>query len=429
MKIFLVLPESDDTLYSKVFGINFPPVGLAYLSGFLNQKGYKIKIVDMPALNMKSDQFQHLLHSEKPDIVGIYCALTRVNQAINAARISKDEGAFTIFGGPEPSINGKTILLENPCVDAVVRGEGETTFVDLIERVDDGRGLKGVEGITYRDGQKVIANPPRPLIKNLDELPFPAWHLFPIKNYNLFNYFPLLSIASSRGCTFNCGFCAVPEMYQHTWRGRSSENVVDEMEYLVEKYSPSVIFISDDCFMANLTRVEKICDALHKRNLDISWACLSRTDIPLSLMHKMKKSRCIALLFNLESQMINNTEAVKVAFGNAQKAGIIGVANFVFGFPGETYNVCRRNLSFILDLDADHAMFFRNVSNSDLDLGTLNKIEKEAYRAFYLRKSYYLTHVIKNTKLFGLNKVALHFAVRYLKWFIKTLFFVNQLSV
>jgi len=127
--------------------------------------------------------------------------------------------------------------------------------------------------------------------------------------------------------------------------------------------------------------------------------------------------------------MINNTEAVKVAFGNAKKAGIIGVANFVFGFPGETYNTCKRNLSFILDLDADHAMFFRNVSNNDLDLGTLNKIEKEAYRAFYLRKSYYLTHLIKNTKLFGLNKVTLHFSVRYLKWFIKTIFFMNQLSV
>lgn len=427
MKIFLVLPDSNDVLYSRVFGINFPPVGLAYLSGFLDQKDYELRIVDMPALNMKLDQFQHLLRSEKPDVVGIYCALTRVNQAIGAAKISKDEGAFTIFGGPEPSINGKTILLENPCVDAVVRGEGEMAFLDLIERVEDSEDFEGVGGVTYRDGEKVLVNPSRPLIENLDDLPFPAWHLFPIERYNLFSYFPLLSIASSRGCTFNCSFCAVPEMYQHTWRGRSPENVADEMEHLVEKYSPSVVFISDDCFMANLGRLEKICDVFHKRNLDVSWACLSRTDIPLSLMHKMKRARCVALLFNLESQMINNNETIKAAFENAKKAGIIGVANFVFGFPGETHSVCKRNLDFILDLDADHAMFFRNVSNSDLDLSTLNEIEKEAYRAFYLRKSYYLTHLIKSAKLFGLKRVNLHFVIRYVKWFIRTILFMNQL--
>lgn len=427
MKIFLVLPESDDVLYSRVFGINFPPVGLAYLSGFLDYKGHKIKIVDMPTLNMNLDQFRHLLRSEKPDIVGIYCALTRLNQAINVAKISKDEGAFTVFGGPEPSINGKTILSENPCVDAVVRGEGEMAFLDLIERIEDGEGLKGVEGVTYRDGKKLLENSSRLLIKNLDELPFPAWHLFPIERYNLFSYFPLLSIASSRGCTFNCSFCAVPKMYQHTWRGRSPENVADEMEHLVEKYSPSVIFISDDCFMANLGRVEKICDTFHRRNLDVSWACLSRTDIPLPLMHKMKRARCIALLFNLESQMISNTGKIKAAFENAKKAGIIGVANFVFGFPGETYSVCKRNLDFILDLDADHAMFFRNVSNSDIELETLNEIEKEAYRAFYLRKSYYLTHLIRNINRFSLNRVNFHFVIRYLKWFVETIFFVNEL--
>ena len=125
--------------------------------------------------------------------------------------------------------------------------------------------------------------------------------------------------------------------------------------------------------------------------------------------------------------MISNTGKIKTAFENAKKAGIIGVANFVFGFPGETYSVCKRNLDFILDLDADHAMFFRNVSNSDIELETLNEIEKEAYRAFYLRKSYYLTHLIKNTKLFAFNSVNLNFVIRYLKWFTKTIFFVNQL--
>lgn len=429
MKIFLVLPKSDDVLYSRVFGINFPPVGLAYLSGFLDQKGHKVRIVDMSAVNMRLGQLQQLIHTEKPDIVGIYCALTRMNQAIEAAKISKGEGAFTVFGGPEPSIHSKAVLLENPWVDAIVRGEGEITFLDLIKRVDDGECLRGVEGVTFRDDRKIMANPSRNLIKNLDGLPFPAWHLFPIEKYNLFSYFPLLSLTSSRGCTFNCNFCAVPEMYQHTWRCRSPENITDEMEHLVEQYSPSVVFFSDDCFTANLRRVEKICGVLHSRDLDVSWACLSRTDIPLSLMRKMKRASCIALLFNLESQMINNVQSIKAAFQNAEKAGIIGVANFVFGFPGETYCVCERNLNFILDLDADHAMFFRNVSNSDLDIASLNKMETQAYRAFYLRKSYYLKHLIRSTKLIGSNRKNLQFAIRYLRWFVRMIFFVNRLKV
>lgn len=427
MKICLVLPPSDDVLYANVFGIHLPPTGLAYLAGFLDEAGYEVIIVDMAAQNLGWTEFDRVISAEKPAVVGIYCALTRVEQALKVSEISKRNGAFTVLGGPEPTMNGK-VILSNKYVDAVVRGEGELTFLNLVQKVEEKGNLKTVKGISYKDNDRIIVNPTRPLIENLEKLPFPPWNIFPISKYRIFGYVPLLSLASSRGCLLNCDFCAVPQMYQHTWRGRSPENVVDELEYLTSQYNPSIIFFSDDSFMANLKRVEEICDEIQRRKLDFFWLCLARTDISLNLIEKLKKAGCVALLFNLESQMMGNKVIIQTAFKNAKKAKVFGVANLVFGFPGETYSTCLEDLRFITSLNADHAMFFRNICDSDIDLRTLSNIEKEAYRRFYLRKKYFLNHIMQTINNFKPAKKNRRLALVYIRWFLEALAYINQLS-
>ncbi|UCH02998.1 MAG: B12-binding domain-containing radical SAM protein [Candidatus Bathyarchaeota archaeon] len=426
MKIGLVLPPSDDILYLDVFGVNLPPTGLAYLAGFLKESGYEVFILDMSSQKMGWSEFDKILSIEKPDIVGIYCALTRIKQAMNAAEIAKQNQAFTVLGGPEPSINDK-IFFTNPFVDAVVRGEGEFTFLDLAKHIEGKAGLGTIRGLTYRDKNRVVVNSKRPLIQKLDSLPFPPWHLFPTHKYRLFNKLSLLSIASSRGCVYNCDFCAVPHMYQYIWRGRSPENVVDEIEYLMEKYTPSIVFFSDDSFMVDFERVEEICNEILKRKLEFFWFCLARIDLSINLMNKMKKAGCVALLFNIESHMMNNKDVVEHAFKNAKRAKIFGIANFVFGFPRETYDACLEKIRFITNVNADHAMFFRNVSGGYLNLSTLTAIEKMAYRRFYLRKNYILNHIKQAYHNFKPEINHRGLALHYIKWFFETILYINQL--
>ena len=427
MKVCLVLPPSDDVLYTKIFGMTLPPTGLAYLAGYLTGAGHKVSIIDMPAQQIGYSQLNTKLSVDNPDVVGIYCAETRVKQALSVAQIAKENNAISVLGGPEASLNAQT-LLSSPYIDVVVRGEGELTFLDLLFKITSGSDLKTVRGISFKNSNQICTTHPRSLIHNLDSLPFPPWNLFPIHRYALFKHLSLLSIASSRGCSFHCDFCAVPQMYQNTWRGRTPSNVVDELEYLSTKYKPATIFFSDDSFMADLNRVEKICKEIQERKLDLFWFCLARTDISANLMYQMKQAGCAALLFNIESHMMDHATIVMNALKNAKNARIVSVINFVFGFPGETYASCLKKIDFISTLPANHAMFFRNTSNSDLDPSFLSRIEKQAYRNFYLRKKYLLNHLNETIVKFKFDVGNHQLALIYPLWFVETIRFIHHLS-
>ncbi|MFQ6039124.1 MAG: B12-binding domain-containing radical SAM protein, partial [Candidatus Aminicenantales bacterium] len=152
-------------------------------------------------------------------------------------------------------------------------------------------------------------------IQNLDSLPFPAFHLIPFKEYNFrfpvpgLGALPAVNIMTSRGCPFDCNFCATPVNWGRHVRMRSPENVVDEIEFLAREYRVKVIFFFDDTFNANPRRVEAICDLILERNLDIHWKCDVRMDlIDRPLLVKMKKAGLFHLSFGLEagSERIRN---------------------------------------------------------------------------------------------------------------------------
>jgi len=450
MKILLVQPASDEVLYSRVFGVNFPPVGLGYLSGFLGHKGHKIRVIDMPALNLRLDQFQHLVRNEKPDAVGIYCAITRINQAMSVARISKNEGAFTVLGGPEPSINDKTILLENSCVDAVVRGEGEITFLDLIGRLEDSENLDEVKGVTYRNGRRIVANPSRPLIENLDELPFPARHIVKSKHYRQGTFVAkhCTTMVTSRGCPYHCTYCLWPgTLYGHHFRARSSLNVVEEIEQVVRDYHIDEIYFDEDCLALDRKRILEICRLIKERQLKVKWISQCRVDsMDEEVVQSIKQAGCRYIRFGVESgsQRMLQTMKKGVTLGKIRKAfelcrgvGIKTQAFFLFGIPGETEDSIREPIKFAKELRADSAQFavviphpgtelyricqdngwLKYNSWEDFSAGNclietkhlsrrdIERARIQAYREFYFRPSYILATALKLRGLTDIKSV------------------------
>lgn len=164
------------------------------------------------------------------------------------ARLIKkiDRGLITVFGGPHASIYPKLTCCD-PNVDFVIYGEGEETFLELLKNMPK-KNFDKIHGLVYKNGKKVIVNPRRPFIANLDNLPFPKRDLFPLKIYQEANknspYImrrPIYSMQTSRGCVGICTFCSIHSVWQHCWRARSAKNVVDEIEFLIKKYGAGEI--------------------------------------------------------------------------------------------------------------------------------------------------------------------------------------------
>ncbi|HYB93091.1 MAG TPA: radical SAM protein [archaeon] len=429
MKTVLVCPPSEEFLYRKMFGLTVPPLGLAYIASVLENEGQDVRIIDMTAQNMNWSQFNSEISKIKPDLVGIYCAVTRIKQAMQAAEVAKNAGATVMLGGPYATLECKSILENNHQVDFVVLGEGEKTSLELVKTLEGDGDLNQVSGVAFRKGRNIVVNPERELIENLDSIPFPAWHLLPVDKYRMFNEASIMTMATSRGCPYNCEFCAVPAIYNRRWRGRSPASVVDEMELIHEKYHPDATLFIDDFFTVDHKRVKGICDEIANRKLDVLWGSLSTgTDLSYDLMVKMQKAGCFILLFGVESgsQKIldkmgreRTLESIKRSFKYARKAGIITFANVVLGLPGETRQSIRETMELIKDVEADQAIFFRAVPYSDFSLEELNQIERDAYKEFYGRKSYFVKHLARGIWYQSFKR---HFSydllVTYAKWIL-----------
>ena len=305
----------------------------------------------------------------QPDFIGVTATTENRFQSFKLIKLAKKTlpKAMTILGGPHASMAAEDCLAHIPELDFVVRGEGEETVVELCRWQEEGKDLQkldAISGISYRKGSEVMRNPARPLIKDLDGLPYPAFHLVSFEEYN-FTFpvpgkgeLPAVNIMSSRGCPFNCNFCATPINWGRNVRMRSPENVVDEIEGLIDKYGVKVIFFYDDTFNVNTKRVERICDLIIERKLDIYWKCDVRIDlIDKSLLTKMKEAGLFHLSFGLEagSERVRNQIIDKKVdvedFHNlvrwCQELDIIPNVFFIYSHPTETWEEAQETIKII----------------------------------------------------------------------------------
>ncbi|RLI78254.1 B12-binding domain-containing radical SAM protein [Archaeoglobales archaeon] len=365
--ISLINPNATVEVAKKL-GIITPPLGLGYLASVLRANGFKVQIVDNLVERLSFDGL--IKRIKNSQIVGITSTTPTFNSALRYAKVIKGKlsNVFVILGGVHATFMPYEAM-KHGYVDAVCVGEGEQTIVEVAERVEEGKSLEGVRGLIYRDGLTVVENEKRGFIEDLDSLPFPAYDLMPLDKYTVLGrkleQFPMIT---SRGCPFGCRYCSSSLFLGRKFRARSAKNVVDEMEWLNEKFGAKHIAFGDDTFTFNKKRVFEICDEIMRRGLDVEWSCSSRVDtINYELLKKMREAGCVAIYYGVESANQETLskyyrkriklEKVKKALNLTKKAGITTICSFIIGAPFETKEDIKNTLKFAIKLNPDYAQF------------------------------------------------------------------------
>ena len=359
-----------------VGGTLYYPIWLSYATGVLEKFGFDLKLLDAPADGLNYNQVSNYAKKFSPDLIVVDTSTPSIISDIKVANnLKNDVGSFVTLVGTHVSALPEETLKSGRHIDAVVRGEYDYTIRDLAKILDKGGELKSVLGLSYRKGKKIIHNPDRPFIENLDELPFVS-SVYK-KHLKITNYFyssanhPMVMIFTGRGCPFKCFFCNWPQVFLgRKYRLRSPENVVAEFEYILENL-PEVreIGIEDDTLTADLGRAREICRLLIEKGISkkIKWWANVRVNLDLNTMKLMKKAGCRLIIPGYESgvqEILNRThkgitleQSLKFA-KNAKKAGLLVHGCFIIGLPGETKKTVKKTIEFAKRLDPDDAQFF-----------------------------------------------------------------------
>jgi len=366
MKVCLISPPYSSAVKSVV-GITSPPLGLAYIASMLRQN-HEVKIIDSSILNYTIGDVERELRSFNPDVVGVTSVTPSIYEAYKVAETAKKvrEDCTVILGGPHATFMPRQTMEECEYIDIIVRGEGEETTRELIENIEKGVPLNKVMEITFRKENGIIDTEPRPFIKNIDDIPFPSRDLLPMHLYK-FNGVKYTTMLTSRGCPFGCSFCSSSRLFGGYWRGRSPENVLEEIKTVYGEYGIRNIEFMDDTFTLDQKRAEKICDGIIEQGWDISWGASSRVDtLSKELAEKMKKAGCWIIFLGIESgsQKILDTIGKRITLEQAKKAveilkdaGIQVLGSFIIGFMQDTKETIKETIKFAKSLNLDYAEF------------------------------------------------------------------------
>jgi len=389
-EIVFVVPPFDFGGFYKSYN-KCPNLGIAILASVLEKNGYSVKIIDAFALELKKDEVLRRVLKEDPKIVGITSVTLNSDIAMGILRLVKEanERIATVYGGPHATFAYNSIL-DKEFIDYVVIGEGEYTMLELADLLIRKKGGQSkIKGISYRKDGQITKTEPRPFVKDLDQLPFPAHHLLPMSAYRSNAYLDMkrkfFSVITSRGCPYNCIFCTTPKIWGK-WRTRSVKNVTEEILLLCEKYRVSQIFFKDDEFTVNREKVEGICDFIIENNLDIIWECLGRVnDVDDRILEKMYKAGCRAISFGVETGYEEGLkrvrkgitlDQVRSAVDLTKKHGIMAITSFMLGFPWDGAEEMKKTIKFVRTLNSDITEFNMLVPYLGTDMYELIKERK-----------------------------------------------------
>ena len=364
MKITLIQPPKPtyDTQAEPHWEL-VRPFSLFFLASSLEQRtDYEVQIVDLEQKKFRAIPLEVIFQNNDSQIFGITATTYTRFEAIKIAKYIRKihPESWVVVGGVHFMHCAKDVLERIPEIDIVVRGEGEITIVELANALNEGRNFEKINGITYRRDGQVIENPTQTIFENLDSIPI--YTKFTLDEYPeyLLGYperIPAISVMSSRGCPYKCIFCSKAGM---KYRLRNAKIVVDEIEFLKQKFDIKAINFLDLTFTANTRHVRAICQEMRNRNIDLKWWCESRADIPLELLDLMKQAGCVSLVVGVESgspkilSKISKNISIEQVINfckNCSETGIIVTPYFMFSHLDETKEDVKQTLNLINKLE------------------------------------------------------------------------------
>ena len=405
MRVLLLNPSIRSEQFGRFASLleAMPCIGVAYVGTFLSRAGHSVRIYDDFALRGGQEAILSEISSFRPDALGV-SVLTPVATDVQALlRVVRERWPeMRIFTGnihadlfPEESLE---------YADAVIHGEAECAAVELLAAWETGRDGQGIAGVTVKVGDSLHKGPNRPLDHDLDSYPFPDWGLLPYRRYSLLPLGtvakPIVAVAASRGCPFTCTYCAL-ENQGKIYRKRSVQNVVDEIQYDVERFGVRQIGFMDPIFPMGRKHAIEFSQEMIRRGLNekVVWLSELRTDVvDREALVWLKKSGCRRLVFGIESGVDalltnvnkqNTAERSRETIRHCREIGITTVGLFMIGMPGETPEQTRQTIEYACSLELDFAKFAITVPFPGSELyvqmvadGRLNRRDWENYTTF-----------------------------------------------
>lgn len=335
--------------------------GLGYLASSLMKEGHLVKVID---LNNNSNNIKKRINNIKNyDIIGLSVKSFTTQSTYEISKLLGEKKL--ICGGPHITLDGYNFLQENHNFNIGVIGEGEQTFVELANGIENNMSLQDIKGILYKDKNEIIVNPRREFISNLDSFPYPNYEVFDSFSGTIADY-PLVT---SRGCPYSCIYCCVGKVSGKKWRFRDPKEVIEELEFAKIKYNSKKFAILDDTFIQNVKRAKKNCELLIDHKIDMSWSCgngIRADKLDEELVALMKDSGCNQVSLGIESgddSVFNNIkkgeklEDIERAISLLNKHKIKVIGFFMIGLPGDDLQKTKSSIEYAKKLELDEALW------------------------------------------------------------------------
>ena len=349
MKI-LLLNIPNDLNRPKDYDVLRAPYGLAMISAVLKQHDFDVQLIDAQALEMGGAKILSFIEETKPDIVGMSSFTLQINDIITFSKRIKEHHPQTkvVLGGPHVTAEPEETLTKSSSIDYIVIGEGEFVMLELVKSLQAGKSPHTIAGLAFRNHQQIQINPPTHFIEDLDQLPYADWESLPIdRYYDIFTIRkPYGMLLATRGCCFNCIFCAAKVTQGRKIRRRSPKHFVGELKLLYSKYGIREFNICDSTFNFDNSYVRDICAEIQHEQLKISWHCTVRADcVDRQTIRAMRSSGCSGVFMGIESadpavlKMMKKgvtLEQIKESLEILKEEKMPVHPSFILGMPGDS---------------------------------------------------------------------------------------------